>query len=308
MKKSFLKCFAISLGLVLSLQAGSFAAKNITVSNYKPKIQLVGLKKKKIKKKKSVQSFSYEPKTQFVGMNKSEFAGSYKVPDVFEESVDDFINQCFSFLSEKIKENYGINFSINIDTTKHKLKIKDDGSGHLSFSAKSTQTLSGITLKENSTIKIKFIRKGDNLIQLDFSDIFNYLKTYLRKDFNASLLTEEEFNEMAEWDGYYSYMYDTYNDYLNARKKQLTEDYAKLDEIENMFVLSLEKVIFTKEGVERLNTSTSELNSSIKELFDQIESNKINPNLNPGIVENKEYLIVKSPLIPDFTLLVLEKI
>ena len=304
MKKSFLKCFAISLGLVLSLQVCSFAAKNITVSNYKPKIQLVGLKKKKIKKKKSVQSFSYEPKTQFVGMNQSEFAGSYKIPDAFEESADDFLNQCFSFMCEKFKEDYGINLSINVDTTKHKLKIKNDGSGHLSFSAKVTRTFSGITLKENATIKIKCIRKGDNLIQLDFSDIFNYLKTYLEKESNESLLTEEEFNKMVEWGSYYN----TYNDYLADEKNQLNEAYAKLDEIENMFVLSLEKVTFTKEDIENFETRASELNSAIKEFFDRSENNNINPNIKLGIVENKEYLVLKSPLIPDFALLVLEKI
>ncbi len=53
MKKSLLKCFAISLGLVLSLQVGSFAAKNIKASNYQPKTQLVGLSNKtKLKKMK----------------------------------------------------------------------------------------------------------------------------------------------------------------------------------------------------------------------------------------------------------------
>ena len=116
MKNGFLKCFAISLGVVFSLQFGSFAAKNVKVSSYKPKTQLVRTKKAKSKANK-VSIMSVEPQEV------ADFAGYYKL-DLSKSGGDinstldallEEVNGTLNFVSMNIEKNGEVTMCISAD-------------------------------------------------------------------------------------------------------------------------------------------------------------------------------------------------
>ena len=129
MKKGFLKCLALSLVLVSSLQFGSFAArKNVKFSDYKPKIQLAGLSK--IKKNtftmSSVDVSDNELKiSDFAGFYELDLAKSHYFLE--DEEIKSFLNEfCGSvdFITLNVEKNGKVTLGISFSSKKDGMDIQ----------------------------------------------------------------------------------------------------------------------------------------------------------------------------------------